>query len=304
MGVRRAQKTFPTGDPNFSVLQAFPAGFSAEESDPMLMLDHFGPIRSGGEEANPDSFPVDWHPHRGQDLLTYMVSGVGRHADSMGNRESFASPGAQWIRAGSGIMHAEGGGTPAGQDQEGFQIWLNVPSEKKMQDPSYGTHPPSELPLLQLGAGSTARLLAGALGEARGPANFSVDVQIVDYTLAPGTSTEHAVAASHDNCLCYCYRGAAVIGGAEVARGSVTRLVPSAPEEGPPAFALSSSGASGAGVLVFCGRQLKQPIAWHGPFVMTSQQEIQAALSEYRSGTLLKKRAPWDFTKASAAPPK
>jgi len=78
------------------------------------MLDHFGPKASAGL-LGPDSFTVPWHPHRGQDILTYLIQGVGRHADSLGNRETYATPGAQWISVGSGIMHAEGGGTPAGE---------------------------------------------------------------------------------------------------------------------------------------------------------------------------------------------
>jgi len=128
LGVRQSKVTHPTGDPKFSVLQAFPAGFSAEEADPFLMCDEFGPMVSKGAVTDPDEFPVDWHPHRGFDLLTYMTEGWARHADSMGNRESFPAPAIQWISSGSGIEHAEAGGTPTGQVQHGFQIWINVPS--------------------------------------------------------------------------------------------------------------------------------------------------------------------------------
>lgn len=97
VAVRKAQVTHPTGDPNFSVMQAFPAGFTAKESDPFLMCDAFGPTVSDGVIADPDKFHVQWHPHRGMDILTYLVEGVGRHADSLGNRGEYASPGMQWI---------------------------------------------------------------------------------------------------------------------------------------------------------------------------------------------------------------
>jgi redox-sensitive bicupin YhaK (pirin superfamily) len=97
MAVRRAKVTHPTGDPSFSVMQAFPSAFKAQDSDPFLMCDAFGPSVSDGIEKNPDKFPVQWHPHRGMDILTYLTQGVGRHADSLGNRETFASPGMQWI---------------------------------------------------------------------------------------------------------------------------------------------------------------------------------------------------------------
>jgi redox-sensitive bicupin YhaK (pirin superfamily) len=174
-----------------------------------------------------------------------------------------------------------------------------------MAAPRYGTHPPSQLPLLQLGGGSTVRLLAGALGEAAGPFKAAADVQIADYALAPGTSVEHALAPSHDNCLVYCYRGAAVVGGAPLPSGHVARLdmaSAAAAAAQPRTVQLTSSEAAETGLLVFAGRMLQQPIAWHGPFVMTTQAEIRSTLDEYRNGTLLKVRAPWDFTKAAAAP--
>src|SRR3989338_2516513 len=126
--IGHAKKTYPTGDPRFSVMQAFPAAIPATESDPFLMCDHFGPTISKGLATDPDEFPIDWHPHRGMDILTYMTEGIGRHGDSLGNREEFNSPGMQWISVGSGIEHAEGGGTPAGETQTGYQIWVNVPS--------------------------------------------------------------------------------------------------------------------------------------------------------------------------------
>ena len=99
LAIRSAEIAHPTGDPNFAVNQAFPRPFTAEESDPFLMCDVFGPTVSKGIETNPDKFPVGWHPHRGMDLLTYLTEGVGRHADSMGNRETFQSPGMQWTSA-------------------------------------------------------------------------------------------------------------------------------------------------------------------------------------------------------------
>jgi quercetin 2,3-dioxygenase len=94
---RPAQIAHPTGDPNFSVMQPFPSAFPAEESDPFLMCDFFGPTPSEGVILDPDRFPIGWHPHRGMDILTYMIEGIGRHADSLGNRADFSSPGMQWI---------------------------------------------------------------------------------------------------------------------------------------------------------------------------------------------------------------
>ncbi len=83
IAVRHSKITHPTGDPKFAVQQAFPAAFSAQESDPFLMCDLFGPIKSLGPTGNPDEFPIGWHPHRGMDIATYLVEGKGRHGDSM-----------------------------------------------------------------------------------------------------------------------------------------------------------------------------------------------------------------------------
>ena len=131
--IKAAGLTRPFGDER-TVNQAFPAAVSTSESDPFLMCDFFS-MPSEGISEDPDYFPVDWHPHRGMDILSYIKTGVGRHGDSMGNRESFATPGMQWISCGSGIEHAEAGGTPEGEDMTGFQIWINVPSSRKMDDP-------------------------------------------------------------------------------------------------------------------------------------------------------------------------
>jgi quercetin 2,3-dioxygenase len=299
LGVRKTRKVTPTGDPKFVVAQAFPAAFSAEEADPFLMLDHFGPVPSKGVVADEDAFPVDWHPHRGQSVVTYMRRGVGRHADSLGTRETFASPGMQYCEVGSGIEHAEGGGTPAGEIDEGFQVWINMASADKMNDPVYGTHGPDELPVVPVGEGATARVLAGTVGGARGPYRGKVDIAWADLTLAPGATARLELDASHDNALLYVSTGAGSVNGAAVPAGAVTRL------DGADAGARGVevvAGPDGLAGLFFAGRMLRQPIAWHGPFVMTTQAEIRSTIDEYRAGTFLKKRAAWDYTVAKANP--
>ena len=118
--VLRAGKTHPFGDER-TVNQAFPSAIPAEQADPFLMCDHFELV-SAGLAKHEDDFPVAWHPHRGFDILSYLKSGTGRHGDSMGNRETFETPGMQWCSCGSGIEHAEGGATPAGEVHKGFQM--------------------------------------------------------------------------------------------------------------------------------------------------------------------------------------
>lgn len=233
-----------------------------------------------------------------------MVTGMGRHGDSLGNRETFAAPGAQWCFAGSGIEHAESGGTPLGEPQEGFQIWINVPSARKMDDPSYGTHPASELPLLtesQLSPGVSARLIAGSLQGVEGPFKAPVSLTLVDYTLGPSSTSLHPLTPTHDNSLIYVYAGEGSVGGAPMSKGKVARLA-GVGGEGKAVELTAGSGKEGMKCLVFSGEMLKQPIAWHGPFVMTTKEEIAQTLADYRRGTFLKKRAPWDFKRIADFP--
>ena len=96
LSIKRAKVAYPTGNPNFAVMQAFPGPFKSEDTDPFLMCDHFGPMLSNGVTTDPDEFPIGWHPHRGMDICSYLVEGVGRHGDSLGNREEYATPGMQW----------------------------------------------------------------------------------------------------------------------------------------------------------------------------------------------------------------
>lgn len=311
-GVRAAKVTYPSGDPSFSVLQAFPSAFSAEEADPFLMCDDFGPIRSEGKVEDADEFPLGWHPHRGQDLLSYMTRGVGRHGDSMGNREEFDAPSMQWVCAGSGIEHAEGGGTPAGEFMQGFQIWINVPSELKMRRPAYGTNPTDQIPVLSFGKDGTdlgtARLLAGPSMGKVGPFKTIADVQILDVILpSDGAEVVHEIPAGLENVLVYVYDGEAVVGGERVPAKHVARFEPKNAQVGgkltlqaaPGAPPVSEDVGFGTGhaakMLIFAGKKLRQPIAWHGPFVMTTQDEIREAISEYRRGTFLKHRFPGNY---------
>lgn len=303
LGVRKAKTTFPTGDSKFSVLQAFPAGFTAEEASPFLMLDHFGPTLATVRETDPDSFPVPWHPHRGMDICTYMTKGRGRHADSMGCRGEFPSPGIQWISVGSGIEHAEAGGTPVGEMMEGFQIWVNTPPERKMDEPAYGTEGPDDLPVLDLAVGVTARLLAGSIpGHAAvGPFKTAVSVQMIDLDLAGGAVFTHTLPplSLTDNALLYVHAGEGVVAGEAITRGSVIRL--DASDADVRSFVVSA-GAAGMKGLLFSGRMIHAPIAWHGPFVMNTDVQIRQTLDEYRRGEFLKKRAPWDYKRIGAAP--
>jgi redox-sensitive bicupin YhaK (pirin superfamily) len=152
MGIKNIVKegiTRPFGDAR-TVKQAFPAAINSHESDPFLMCDYFDVTESKGKAQHDDDFPVDWHPHRGFDIASYLKTGIGRHGDSLGHRGTFDTPGMQWMSTGSGVEHAEGGANDKGQLIQGFQIWINVPAQHKMDDPRYGTVPTKDLPLVQI----------------------------------------------------------------------------------------------------------------------------------------------------------
>jgi len=303
-GVGVAKTTYPTGNPNFSVKQSFPAAFDEVVSDPFLMCDFFS-MKSTGIESDPDKFPVAWHPHRGMDICSYMKDGVGRHGDSLGNRETFATPGMQWISVGSGIEHAESGGTPAGESMTGFQIWINVPAKHKMDDPQYGTVEPSELPLLSFEDDRVkVRVLAGDYQDVKGPFLTKQKLQMLDYMFTPNggdLTWYHEVPLELDNCLVYVYEGNGQINGQPVNTFSVLHLDAASRDAATRHIAFTPA-ASGMSVMVFAGKRINEPIAWHGPFVMNTQEEIQKTITDYRHGKFPVKRSAWDYKRFAAFP--
>lgn len=337
IAVRAATVAHPTGDPHFSVMQAFPSAVSAEEADPFLMCDEIGPLVTKFGPSGEDEFPVGWHGHLGMDICTYMREGIGRHADSLGNRGSFASPGLQWMSTGTGIEHAEGGGTPRGARKHGFQIWVNVPAARKRDAPRYGTEPPERLPLLDLGTGvGTARLLAGptatprvyedggaaatgdvAIGVSpegaaasdvpaappapRGPFETAQPVQMLDIELIPGARYEHAVPEELDNCIVYVYHGSTTLAGDTRAVAAREVALLDASDAARRVVDLTA-GPDGAGMLLFAGKRINEPIFWHGPFVAASREELRAAFRAAQTGKFPPVRVPWDYRRASARP--
>ena len=299
LAVRKGKITYPTGDKSFAVMQAFPAAVSVEEADPFLMSDHFGPTQSPGLSP-PDSYPVGWHPHAGMDICTYLIRGRGRHADSLGHREEFDAPGLQWASVGSGIEHAEAGGTPAGDFMEGFQLWLNVPADRKFDAPRYGTH--SNLPVVDLGGGATARLLAGPLLGEVGPFNTVQHVLMADVDLPPGVHTTIKIPSDMQTVMTYCYKGRALVGSEDtpVPMHQIA-LLDGADPAGPREVQLKG-GEAGSSVMIFAGVRINQPVVWHGSFVLSTEQQIRDVIGAYRSGKFPPVRAPFDYKRLAAFP--
>lgn len=254
------------------------AGFDASLTmDPFLMLDE---IRSDRREEFEAGFPP--HPHRGFETVTYMRDGGFSHTDSMGNTGTITTGGAQWMTAGSGVIHSEMPG-PDADRIHGFQLWLNLPAAEKMQPPAYRDIQGDEVVTRETG-GVTLRLIAGALVVD----GTSLEGVVTGKTTRPliadiGASGDATVSIGVDEDLklqFYVYAGTVSTGGQQVAAGRLACLGGG--------DALEMSLAAGAGLLLFGGVPLNEPVAHHGPFVMNTSDEIAQAMRDYRDGTLVR----------------
>jgi quercetin 2,3-dioxygenase len=291
--------THPFGDER-AVKQAFPAGINTNDSDPFLMCDYFH-LQEDKGLADVDTFPVDWHPHRGFDICSYLRSGTGRHGDSLGNRETYETPGMQWMSCGSGVVHGEGGGTEKGQVVQGFQIWVNTPAERKMDDPRYGTVPTKDLPLIDVAPGIEARILAGEAFNMTGPFATVQAVQMVDFELQPGSSGCLDITSGLDTAMLYVYEGTMtrVNTMESIGAGHIVLFDASSDEHRGIDLATSESQAK---AILFAGKKLREPIAWHGPIVMNTETQIQETFRELRSGTFPPVRVDWDYKRIATKP--
>ena len=241
--------------------------------DPFLMLDNFGSENPGDYIAG---FPD--HPHRGFETVTYMLTGCMRHRDSVGNEGLINSGGVQWMTAGRGIIHSE---MPEQQDglMEGFQLWVNLPSNLKMTQPGWRDIPGGEVPEFVSADGVRVRVVAGrAHGVAGAVPEGTVDPVFLDLHFdAPG-SIGIELPAGH-NALAYVYRGALTVGGSPVPRQRMAVL-----ETRPDADGVRFAAEAPARAVLIAGRPLNEPIAQYGPFVMNTRDELMQAVRDYQSG--------------------
>jgi len=239
--------------------------------DPFLMLDAFG-------SDNPDDYIAGFpdHPHRGFETVTYMLSGRMRHRDSAGHEGLLESGGVQWMTAGRGVIHSE---LPEQQDgvMEGFQLWLNLPAERKMCEPWYRDFPDATIPEYLTGGGVTVRVIAGSSnGVAGAVSREHTEPLYLDVHLPAGATFSTALAKTH-NAFIYVYRGAVQVGDTQVEAGRMGIL--SNTGDG-----VTMTTSVAARLILIAGKPLNQPIVQHGPFVMNTQQEIHQALDDFNSG--------------------
>jgi redox-sensitive bicupin YhaK (pirin superfamily) len=247
--------------------------------DPFLMLDDF---RSDAPADFTAGFP--WHPHRGIETITYVLRGDVEHADSLGNAGVIGTDGVQWMTAGSGIIHQE---MPQGDDEGhmwGFQLWANLPATEKMRDPHYRNLTGVDVPTISTHTGATVRVIAGEVEGVRGPVEgIVIDPEYLDVTVPPGADFSHPISEDH-TAFAYCIAGTG-------------DFAPECPLENRQAVLYASgsgdhvrvrAGEDGVRFLLVSGRPLGEPIAWHGPIVMNTHEELRTALDELDAGTFVK----------------
>ncbi len=248
--------------------------------DPFLLLDDFG---SDNPADYVKGFP--WHPHRGIETVTYLDRGSVEHGDSIGNAGAIGSGDVQWMTAGSGIIHQEMPQAPADRILRGFQLWVNLPAASKMSAPRYRGIEAAGIPAASLAKGVSAKVIAGEAGGVRGPVkDLTVEVSYLDVTAAPAAGCDHPVAADH-RCLAYVVEGEGSFAGARVAAGHLVLF------EGRGVAAVEA-GPRGCRYLLLSGRPLGEPVAWYGPIVMNTDEELETAFREYREGTFVKVGVP------------
>ena len=243
----------------------------AQMFDPFLMLDFFNSDDSADYMAG---FPD--HPHRGFETVTYMLEGRMRHGDNKGNSGVIETGGIQWMRAGSGLVHSEMPEQTEGR-MSGFQLWVNLPSQLKMSPPAYQEFDPTRIPVETREGGVQVKAIAGRTSKgAQGPVQGgAVDALYFDVTLPAGAAFAEPLPADR-NAMVVVFEGAVRIGGAPAEATSVAFL-----GEGGRVEVVAERDSR---ALLIAGRPIGEPVAWAGPFVMNTREEVMQAFDDFRAG--------------------
>ena len=254
---------------------------SLDHLDPFLLFDHFG---SDNPEDYVKGFPM--HPHRGIETVTYMISGHVNHKDSIGNSGSISSGDIQWMTAGGGIMHEEMP-QPAQEEMVGFQLWVNLPARLKMTKPRYQDITSHQIPEVTREDGVKIRVIAGQVDGVRGAVSeIYADPAYLDVSIPANGSFSHPVEKGHTT-FAYVFEGRGFFGAGEnTPENSVSQ--PGLVILGDGDYIQAGAANEPVRFLLVSGQPLDEPIARYGPFVMNTQEEIQQALEDLRSGTFVR----------------
>jgi len=269
---------------------------TTSEFDPFLLLDDF---RNENPEDYLAGFP--WHPHRGIETITYVLAGSVEHGDSLGNTGNLGAGDVQWMTAGRGIMHQEmPKGDPRGR-MHGFQLWANLPAALKMTEPRYQDVKAADIPEVVEDDGTRARVVVGEFWGKTGPVEgVAADPRYVDLSVPPGVRRRIPVDRER-NAFAYVFAGSGSFKDASEPRQVLTEQTGST---GPAVYdsagnrslvlfdrgdeIVVQAGDEGIRFLLVSGKPLEEPVAWYGPIVMNTQQQLEQAFAELRNGTFIK----------------
>ena len=283
----RSVTTAPSGfeGEGFPVRRAF-AGVDLADLDPFVHLDQMGEVEYGPGE--PKGTP--WHPHRGFETVTYLLDGTFRHQDSAGGGGLITNGDTQWMTAGAGILHIEAPPEElvvSGGLFHGFQLWVNLPAAQKWVPPRYQDIPAGRVTLLSSpDGGALVRVIAGDVAGGQGPGITHTPIALAHATLAPGAALELPWPDDF-NALAYVLAGRGTVGAerrpigsgqlAVFGGGEVVRIAADATQE---------SRSPDLEVLLLGGRPIGEPVAWYGPFVMNTRDEVAQAMTDYQAGRM------------------
>jgi len=296
--VKEIYQTKPTIEGAGVKLQrAFGFG-KTKEFDPFLLLDDF---RNENPADYLAGFP--WHPHRGIETITYVLAGSVEHGDSLGNTGKMTAGDVQWMTAGSGILHQEMPKGDTNGRMHGFQLWANLPASLKMTHPRYQDIPSSAIPEVTDDDGTRARIICGEFWGKRGPVEgVAADPSYVDIAVPPGLRKCIRVETTR-NAFAYVFAGSGTFRDASDPQAVLTDKVVD-PNAEPVYDATNHSlvlfdrgdeltvqaGPEGIRFLLVSGKPIEEPVAWYGPIVMNTQEQLRQAIGELHTGAFIKRR--------------
>ena len=247
-----------------------PDDFAAHSPFLMMAEDWFAP---------PSGFPT--HPHRGMETVTIVLEGSLEHRDHTGGRGLLEQGDVQWMTAGKGVLHSE---MPGPQGVHSLQLWLNLPASQKLTPARYADQHAADAAVAH-GHGWEARVYAGRQGEAKAPHGSTYPMGLVMLRAEAGASCQLQVPAD-ERAFLYVIEGSARIGGAAIAAGRTAWLDPTGPGDAPPDV-LTIQAETAFQAALFSGVAIDEPVAAYGPFVMNTDEELQQAFADYRSGAFV-----------------
>lgn len=264
----------------FPVRNLFPSNGVEAEVNPFLMLDYAGPSEFKPSGKIPG---VGQHPHRGFETVTIAYQGAVGHRDSAGNSGVIYPGDVQWMTAASGVVHEEmhehefarKGGT-----FEMIQLWVNLPRAYKMSKPGYQAIASDRIPVIELGSGGQARVIAGELNGTNGPAHTFTPINVFDITVKAGGRVEIPLPEGH-NAAVVLRKGDVSINGGKSLTGEARIATLSTAGDG-----VTIEAKEDSALLVLSGEPIAEPVASYGPFVMNTREELAQAIEDYKAGKM------------------